>query len=162
MHIDYLSKQFQTDIFVFQGLKRALIEKKAFVKINFKYLNKFNSPFFNPWENLPPLLLIIALSLLLMFTDSLIVGTVVLMVFCIGYVCLMPYFLEPFVCNRVFKQLIFGFEQFLFAWNYGGFSIVLTADPRYFCQAPIGDWKKFTQTYFSDLVLKNMEEIKNE
>ena len=39
------------DLLIFQGLQRALVEKKAFVKIDFKALNKIGSPFFNPWEN---------------------------------------------------------------------------------------------------------------
>lgn len=38
------------DMIIFQGLQRALVEKKALVKIDFKRLNKFKSPFFNPWE----------------------------------------------------------------------------------------------------------------
>ena len=34
------------DLLIFQGLQRALVEKKALVKIDFKRLNKFKSPFF--------------------------------------------------------------------------------------------------------------------
>ena len=149
------------DIIIFQGLQRALVEKKALVKINFKQLNKFKSPFFNPWENVLPLLVILTLSLALMIADSLIIGTSVLMVLCIGYAFLMPYFLKPFMYNRVVKRIVPRIEKFLIAWRYGGFSIVLAADSRYSCQAPSGNWQQFTQTYFSDLIPKNMNEENN-
>lgn len=144
------------ELIVFQGLQRALVEKKATVKINFKRLNKFKSPFFNPWENVLPLMIILTLSLVLMIADNLIVGTAVLMVLCVAYAFLMPYFLEPFMQNRVVKRIVPRMEKFLIAWRYGGITLVLTADPRYSCQAPLGDWKQFTQTYFSDLIPENM------
>ena len=144
------------DLVVFQGLQRALVEKKAFIRINFKRLNKFKSPFFNPWENVLPLLFILTVSLFLMIAENLIAGMVVLMVLCIGYAFLMPYFLEPFMQNRVMKRVTPRIEKFLIAWRYGGITLVLTADPRYSCQAPLGSWQQFTQTYFSDLIPENM------
>ena len=143
------------DLFIFQGLQRALIDKKAYIKINFKKLNKFKSPFFNPWENVLPLMFILILSLILMIADNLIVGMSVLMVFCIAYAFLMPYILEPFMQNRVTKRVIPRIEKFLVAWHYGGITLVLTADPRFSCQAPLGNWQYFTETYFSDLIPKD-------
>ena len=140
------------DLMVFQGLQRALVEKKAFVSINFKRLNRFQSPFFNPWENVLPLLFILGMSLFLMIFRNLIIGTVVLMILCVGYAFLMPYFLEPFMQNRVMKRIVPRIEKFLIAWRYGGITLVLTADPRYSCRAPFGNWKQFTQAYFSDLI----------
>lgn len=150
------------DLIIFQGLQRALVEKKAFIKINFKRLNKFKSPFFNPWENVLPLLIILGLSLSLMIVKSLMTGTIVLMILCVGYAFLMPYFLEPFMHNRVVKRIVPRIEKFLIAWRYGGFSIVLTADPRYSCQAPTGNWQQFTQAYFSDLIPQGMDENSND
>ena len=149
------------DLLIFQGLQRALVEKKALVKIDFKRLNKFKSPFFNPWENVLPLLVILTLSLVLMIADSLITGTITLMILCIGYAFLMPYFLEPFMHNRVVKRIVPRIEKFLTAWRYGGFSIVLAADPRYSCQAPLGNWQQFTQAYFPDLIPQDMNKTNN-
>lgn len=150
------------DLIIFQGLQRALVEKKALVKVDFKKLNKFKSPFFNPWENVLPLLVILTLSLLLMVTDNLIVGTGVLLALSIGYAFAAPFFLEPFMHNRVVKRIVPRIEKFLVAWRYGGFSIVLAADPRYSCSAPFGDWRQFTQMYFSDLIPREMGENGND
>lgn len=144
------------DMIIFQGLQRALVERKAVVKVNFKKLNKFRSPFFNPWENVLPLLFILSVSLFFMFADNLIVGTSVLTVLCVAYAFLMPYFLEPFMQNRVTKRIVFRMEKFLVAWRYGGITLVLTADPRYSCQAPSGNWQQFTKAYFSDFIPENM------
>lgn len=146
------------DLIIFQGLQRALVEKKAYIKINFKKLNRFKSPFFNPWENVLPLLFILTVSLFLMIFRNLIIGTTALMVLCFVYALCMPYFLEPFMQNRVTKRIVPRIEKFLIAWRYGGISIVLTADPSYSCEAPLGNWKYFTQTYFSDLIPENMME----
>lgn len=108
-----------------------------------------------------PVLVILMLSLALMVADNLMTGTLVLMVLCVGYAFLMPYFLEPFMHNRVVKRIVPRIEKFLIAWRYGGFSIVLAADPRYSCQAPAGNWQQFTQAYFSDLIPQDMDEKSN-
>ena len=144
------------DLFIFQGLQRAITEKKAYVKINFKKLNKFKSPFFNPWENVLPLMMILVVSLVLMVSVNLIIGMTVLMISSIAYAFLMPYFLEPFMQNRVTKRVVPRIEKFLIAWRYGGITLVLTADPRFSCQAPLGNWQQFTETYFSDLIPQDM------
>lgn len=150
------------DLMIFQGLQRALVEQKAFIKINFKRLNRFKSPFFNPWENVLPLLVGLLFSLTLMVSDNLIVGTVMLMLVCLANAVLLPFFLEPFMKNRVVKRIVPRIEKFLIAWQYGGISIVLAADPRYFCQAPVGDWRSFVETYFSDLIPQDTAEKKDD
>lgn len=80
------------DLLIFQGLQRAIVEKKAFIKIDFKALNKIGSPFFNPWENVLPLLVILTLSLVSMIVNNLMTGTIVLTVLVLGYAFLMPFF----------------------------------------------------------------------
>lgn len=140
------------DLLIFQGLQRALVDNKAFVKIDFKALNRIGSPFFNPWENVVPLLAILTLSLASMVVNSLMTGTIVLTVLILGYAFLMPFFLEPFMQNRVVKRIVPRIEKFLIAWRYGGFSICLSADARVSCAAPQGDWRVFTESYFSDLI----------
>lgn len=140
------------DLLIFQGLQRALVDNKAFVKIDFKALNRIGSPFFNPWENVVPLLAILTLSLASMVVNSLMTGTIVLTVLILGYAFLMPFFLEPFMQNRVIKRIVPRIEKFLIAWRYGGFSICLSADARVSCAAPQGDWRVFTESYFSDLI----------
>lgn len=140
------------DLLIFQGLQRAIVEKKAFIKIDFKALNKIGSPFFNPWENVLPLLVILTLSLVSMIVNNLMTGTIVLTVLVLGYAFLMPFFLEPFMQNRVVKRVVPRIEKFLIAWRYGGFSICLSADARVSCSAPQGDWRTFTESYFPDLI----------
>ena len=140
------------DLLIFQGLQRALVEKKAFVKIDFKALNKIGSPFFNPWENVVPLLTILVLSLATMIVDNLMTGTIVLTVLILGYAFLMPFLLEPFMQNRVVKRIVPRIEKFLIAWRYGGFFLFFNADARVLCTAPQGDWRVFAESYFPDLI----------
>ena len=79
-------------------------------------------------------------------------GTIVLTVLVLGYAFLMPFFLEPFMQNRVVKRVVPRIEKFLIAWRYGGFSICLSADARVSCSAPQGDWRTFAESYFPDLI----------
>lgn len=149
------------DLLIFQGFQRAVVEKKAYIKINFKALNKFGSPFFNPWENILPLFLILSLSVATMIVNNLIAGTVILTILILGYALLMPYFLEPFMQNRVVKRIVPRIEKFLIAWRYGGFTVYLAADPHFYCASPQGDWRKFVQTYFSDLIPEDTADTEN-
>ncbi len=140
------------DMIIFQGLQRALVENKAFIKINFKHLNRRGSPFFNPWENIVPLLIMLLLSLTVMIADTLVTGTVALTVFSLVYALGFPYLMEPVMKNRVLKRIVPRIEKFLIAWRYGGIVLILAADSRFYCVSPRGDWRSFAKTYFSDLI----------
>lgn len=140
------------DQLIFQGLQKALVENKAFVKINFRHLNRRGSPFFNPWENILPLLVMLILSLIVMVIDTLVMGTILLTVFSLIYALMFPYLMEPIMKNRVMKRIVPRIEKFLVAWRHGGLVLILTADPHFYCVSPWGDWRAFVKTYFSDLI----------
>lgn len=139
--------------FAFQALQQALTEEKAFIRIDFKWLNRYNSPFFNPWENLLPLITIVLISFAIMFTDNLIIGLSVLVFLIFLYIILLPFILTPIMHERVLKRIVPRMEKFLVAWHYGGISLVLSADSSIVCKAPLGNWETFVQEYFSDLIL---------
>lgn len=147
---------------VFQGLQKAILEDKAFIEINFRRLNRFGSPFFNPWENILPLLFFVFLFFATLFVFGMAAATVLLAFLALGYAFLMPYFLKPFMKNRVIKRIVPRIEKFLIAWRFGGFTIYLSADPNYKCRAMLDDWKSFVQTYFADLIPADSEEKENE
>lgn len=139
--------------FAFQALQQALTEEKAFIRIDFKRLNRYNSPFFNPWENLLPLIAIVLISFAIMFTDNLIIGLSVLVFLIFLYIILLPFILTPIMHARVLKRIVPRMEKFLVAWYYGGISLVLNADSSIVCKAPLGNWEAFVQEYFPDLIL---------
>lgn len=145
------------DMLIFQGLQKALLENKAFIEINFRRLNRFGSPFFNTWENLLPLLFFVFLFFATLFVFGMAAATVLLAFLAIGYAFLMPYFMTPFMKNRVIKKIVPRIERFLIAWRFGGFTIYLSADPDYKCRAMLDDWKDFTKKYFADLIPADTE-----
>lgn len=140
------------DQLIFQGLQRAIVEKKAFIKINVRQLNKIGSPVFNPWENVLPMLISVILAIATMYIVSLTMGTLMLVVLCLIDVVMMPVILEPVITNRLVRRIVPKIEKFLVAWYYGGFKIVLQAEPSYFCTSKIEDWREFTTEYFPDLI----------
>ena len=144
--------------FTFLALQRALTNGAAFVRIDFRRLNRHNSPFFNPWENVLPLVAVMLISFGLMFTDNLIIGVCVLVLLVALYVILMPYILTPVMRARVVKRIVPRMEKFLIAWRYGGIALVLNADPSVECRAPLGNWEKFVKDYFADLTVADEKE----
>lgn len=144
--------------FTFLALQKALTNGAAFVRIDFRRLNRHNSPFFNPWENVLPLVVVMLISFGLMFTDNLIIGVCVLVLLVALYVILMPYILTPVMRARVVKRIVPRMEKFLIAWRYGGIALVLNADPSVECRAPLGNWEKFVKDYFADLTVADEKE----
>lgn len=144
--------------FTFLALQKALTNGAAFVRIDFRRLNRHNSPFFNPWENVLPLVAVMLISFGLMFTDNLIIGVCVLVLLVALYVILMPYILTPVMRARVVKRIVPRMEKFLIAWRYGGIALVLNADPSVECRAPLGNWEKFVKDYFADLTVADEKE----
>lgn len=144
--------------FAFLALQKALTNGAAFVRIDFRRLNRHNSPFFNPWENVLPLVAVMLISFGLMFTDNLIIGVCVLVLLVALYVILMPYILTPVMRARVVKRIVPRMEKFLIAWRYGGIALVLNADPSVECRAPLGNWEKFVKDYFADLTVADEKE----
>ena len=144
--------------FAFLSLQKALTNGAAFVRIDFRRLNRHNSPFFNPWENVLPLVAVMLISFGLMFTDNLIIGVCVLVLLVALYVILMPYILTPVMRARVVKRIVPRMEKFLIAWRYGGIALVLNADPSVECRAPLGNWEKFVKDYFADLTVADEKE----
>ncbi len=144
--------------FAFLALQKALTNGAAFVRIDFRRLNRHNSPFFNPWENVLPLVAVMLISFGLMFTDNLIIGVCVLVLLIALYVILMPYILTPVMRARVVKRIVPRMEKFLIAWRYGGIALVLNADPSVECRAPLGNWEKFVKDYFADLTVADEKE----
>ena len=144
--------------FTFLALQKALTNGAAFVRIDFRRLNRHNSPFFNPWENVLPLVAVMLISFGLMFTDNLIIGVCVLVLLVALYVILMPYILTPVMRARVVKRIVPRMEKFLIAWRYGGIALVLNADPSVECRAPLGNLEKFVKDYFADLTVADEKE----
>ena len=140
------------DQLIFQGLQRAIVEKKAFLKVNVRQLNKIGSPVFNPWENILPMFLAVGLAIATMYIVNLTMGTIMLVVLCLIDVIVMPLILEPIIQNRLARRIVPKIEKFLIAWYYGGFKIVLVAEPTYCCMAKLEDWREFTTEYFPDLI----------
>lgn len=137
---------------VFQGLQKALAEEKALIRIDYKRLNRKNSPFFNAWENVIPLVIILLVSLGLMITDNMVVGMAMMVFLVFMYVIFMPFILKPVMYGRVVRRIVPRIERFIIAWRYGGITLVLAADEQLICKSPFGDWCAFTKDYFPDLI----------
>ena len=101
------------DQLIFQGLQRAIVENKAFIKINVHQLNKIGSPVFNPWENVLPMLIVVTLAIATMYIVNLTMGMLMLVVLCLIDIIIIPIILEPIITNRLVRRIVPKIEKFL-------------------------------------------------
>jgi hypothetical protein len=125
---------------------------------NMKMLNQPNSPLFNPWDNVAPLLVLILGSLFVMMVYKLLWGTLALLAACVLYL----FVVRPWVAWRLHTRLVAlllrDLATFKYLWKMGGVSLVWAGYPPDFCHGPKGDWQKFAERHAKPLALPGFGE----
>lgn len=120
------------------------------VYTDFQRLNAPDSPVFNPWEAVGPLLALLLFSLFILLTAGLIAGTVALvlsvMLFAVG---IKPW-MEHQLRHRAIVSLMRDPRTLTLLWAYGGVGISLADQPRTVCAAPDGNWRNFVRRHLPD------------
>ena len=93
--------------------------------VDFDRLNHPRSPVWDPWENVGPLLIILAASLAIMFFVNLLLGTAVMVLGVLFYL----FFVRPWVAQRLYRRALNAATDNLHNWNIlwklGGLVIAL-------------------------------------
>ena len=130
--------------------------------VDFDRLNHPKSPVWNPWENIAPLLIILASSLAVMFlikplTVGLLAGTGLMVLGVIFYLFLM----RPWIAQRLYRRATAAATENLHNWNLlwkmGGLVITLNYMNKTRCVAPDGDWRAFVTRYLPEMELEGLE-----
>ncbi|MGD9637596.1 MAG: hypothetical protein AB7U85_00885 [Alphaproteobacteria bacterium] len=144
----------RADILKFKAMKTALIDGKAQIYINFKQLNRKNSPFFNPWENILPLLFVAVFSLVMMFSSGAISGILILLAGVISYIKVFPFFMQDIMKQRVLFYSINDINNWNKMWQFRGVTIKVASNPRIVCKSYEDDWRDFVVINFADLMIE--------
>src|SRR3954468_5469045 len=125
--------------------------------VDFDRLNHPRSPVWNPWENIAPLLIVLAGSLALMFFVNLLLGTATMVLGVLFYLFVM----RPWIAQRVYRRAIDAATENLHNWNLlwkqGGLVITLNYMNKTRCVAPDGDWRAFVTRYLPEMELEGLE-----
>lgn len=125
--------------------------------VDFDRLNHPRSPIFSPWENIAPLLVLLVLSISIMVTINLLLGTAV-MVFSVFFYL---FLVRPWISQRVYRRAIDAAMDNLHNWNIlwklGGLVVTLNFMSKTRCVSPEGDWRAFVTRYLPEMEMEGVE-----
>lgn len=143
----------KADLLKFKAVKTALLDGKVILIIDFKLFNHKNSPFFNPWENVLPLIFITIFALIMMFSSSILTGMIILLLGFTAYLKFFPLIMYNTMKQRVFLSLTKSIQEWDKNWINKGIIIKVADNPYLFCKSPDDDWREFVVINFADLMV---------
>lgn len=110
-------------------------------------LNRPGSPVWNSGENVAPILAMMVISLVLMFTANVIVGTASMILgLLIYFAAIRPWILQR-VCDRAVEAALTNPHNWDLLWKKGGLTVKLNDAKGLRCEAPRGDWRSFVANH---------------
>ena len=150
----------KANVLVYKALKTAISQDKLRLYLDYGKINRPQSPVYDPWETLLPILVPVLIGLALIVSVGVIVGLL-----CIGVLVQIfsVYFKKKIyrrVVDRTKNYLMSGYDSCEKLWNWGGIVLVNTDNKKIGCVAPDGDWKEFVIINYSDLMIEKKSENK--
>ena len=148
-----MSNPNKADLLIYKALNKAMEENLLLIYLDSAKLNRPNSPVYNPWENLLPLLIPTIIGLLLIISVSSFFG----LAFIIGMILVYTYYFKKFIDKRLLertkKYITQDYHKCKEIWTYGGIVLATTKNKKIGCIAPSGDWKEFIVKNFADFMV---------
>ncbi len=149
----------KADSLKYKALKQAIEIGDAKIALYSNNLNKPNSPIYNPWELLLPILAPTLLGLILILTVGVIVGLLLMAAMIVISNTYVKKHLQTRLVKRAKDYMLSGYENMQNIWAYGTIIIINAADTKNSCIAPDGNWKDFVILNFADYMAnKNKKE----
>ena len=156
-----MSRPNRAEQLIYKAFKKALEQNLLYIYLDTDKMNRPNSPIYNPWENLLPLLLPVIIGLALILSKSVfyglafIIGTIILYKFGIRHL------ISKILLKRAKKYLTQDFRHCEKLWKFGGLVLAAAANRKVSCIAPDGSWKDYIVENFSYLMTEEQEEKKD-
>ncbi len=139
----------KADALKYKALKKALEKGDAKILIDTNKLNKPDSPVYNPWEVLLPILAPTLLGLVLILS----VGTIFGLLFMATMIFISNTIIRKYLYTNLIKRakeyMQSSFNNLDTLWQYGGIILVNTKDKKTGCIAPQSSWKDFVTLNFA-------------
>ena len=150
----------KADVLVYKALKTAINQDKLRLYLDYGKINKPQSPVYDPWETLLPILVPVLIGLALIVSVGVIIGLL-----CIG---ILVQIFSVYFKKKIYKRLVERTKNYLMSgydnceklWKWGGIVLVNTDNKKIGCVAPDGDWKDFVIINYADLMIEKKSEDK--
>lgn len=158
-----MKKPNKAEAMIYKAFSCALQKNLLRLYLDSSKLNRPNSPVYNPWENLLPLLIPLIIGLILILAVGMFFG----LSFIIGMVLVYNYYFKRIIDKRLLertkKYVETDFEHCQELWSFGGLVLATAENKKIGCISPEGDWKEFIVQNFSDFMTdKKSEDSNNE
>lgn len=152
----------RADELVYNALKAAVDQDKLRIYLDYGKVNRPQSPVYDPWECLLPILVPVLIGLALVVCVGVIFGLLFIAGMIVIYSTYFKKKLHHRLIDKTKKYMISSFENCEKLWNWGGIVMVNADNKTVGCVAPEGDWKEFVIKNFSDLMVKKENDKKTE
>ena len=150
----------KADKLVYTALKSAIQQDKLRISLDYGRINKPQSPVYDPWETLLPILVPVLIGLALIVAVGVIFGLL--------FIGVMIEIFSVYFKKKIYKRLVERTKNFILSsyenceklWNWGGIVLVNTNNKKIGCVAPDGDWKDFVVINCADLMIEKKSENK--
>ena len=149
----------RADEMTFSALKKAIETNKISLCLVESKINRPNSPVYNPWEVLLPILVPVIVGLILIMAAGSIFGLVFMVAAIFITSNLVKKKLEQRLVERCTNFLLSSYSNCNKIWDFGGIVLVNNENKKKGCIAPDGDWKEFIIKNYSDLLIEKKDEI---
>ena len=141
----------------YHALQKAIENNKLKVLLDYGKINRPQSPIYNPWENLLPVLVPVLIGVILIIFVSVIFGLLFIIGMTLVYAHILKKKLYKRIIERTNKYIITSYENCDELWNFGGLIFINNDNKEIGCVSPAGDWKDFIINNFSDLMIDKVE-----
>ena len=153
----------KADLLVYKALKTAISQDKLRIYLDYGKINRPQSPVYDPWESLLPVLVPVLIGLALIIGVGVIFGLLFIGVMVEVFSVYFKKKIYRRLIERTKAYLVSGYENCEKLWEWGGIVLVNADNKTIGCVAPEGDWKDFVVINFADFMVdKNNEDKKTD
>lgn len=144
----------KADLLVFKALQRAVEQDRLRVYLDYGRINRPQSPIYDPWECLLPILVPVMIGLILIISVGVLFGLLFIVVMILVYSTYFKKKMHKKVIERTKQYLVKSFDNCDDLWNFGGIVLVNAQNKKIGCVSPEGDWKDFVVINYADLMVE--------
>ena len=150
----------KADLLVYKALKTAISQDKLRIYLDYGKINRPQSPVYDPWKSLLPILVPVLIGLALIIGVGVIFGLLFIGVMIEVFSVYFKKKIYRRLIERTKAYLVSGYENCEKLWEWGGIVLVNADNKTIGCVAPEGDWKDFVVINFADLMVDKENEDK--
>lgn len=142
---DWQAQQVQEELNLFDWLRTALLKGHVTLLPDIQILGHKDSPFYNVWDQLGPLLIMMTIAMFVLLFSGLVAGIIAMAAATLFQIFIVPFWVRWCLSQRLLEIMLINFDQWVRLWSLGGVYLVTRSAIEPPCFAPRGDWRKFTR-----------------